>query len=153
MPGYQRIASGVYDEIPEMPGDSSRAKARTGSTGSTSVSTSSTKPSPPPDRSTTDEDKRATKKNIADKVLRRRSFVKEKSNMVPKTSLGPMTSEGVVLVPSAEQHSENKRNSVDLSLPVNENKVSLLKIFKTLKRGSASTKPRGGCPLKDMKLR
>ena len=137
-PGYQQRASGVYDEIPEIPIPS---KDRADSTGSTDSNRSFGRRTP--DRLMVEEDKRAMKKNIADKVLRRRSFVKEKPNLAPKTSLNQVSSGGVVLVPTSAQ-AEDKRGMVDLTLPVNENR-GILKLFKTLKRGSATPKTRGGC--------
>ena len=89
-----------------------------------------------------DSDRRATKKNIADKVLRRRSFVKEKPSLTSKISLSSVTSRGVVLVETPGQPVDNRFGD-DLTLPVNETKGSILKLLKTLKRGTVPAKPRG----------
>lgn len=131
-------ASGFYDEIPEI------SKKRTGSSGSTDSNGSSGRRTP---READTEKRPSRTKAIADKVLRRRSFVKDKPSIAPKTTLESETSEGFVLVPPSDQI-RNKRGSMDLSLPVNENKGSILQIVRnitrhrTIKRGGSAPKTR-----------
>lgn len=137
LPGRQSRSSGVYDEIPELP---IAGKERTDLTGSSDSIRPFGKQGSV--NMAAEHDRRATKKNIADKVLRRRSFVKEKPSLTPKISLSSVTSGGVVLVGAPVQSVEN-RFDVDLTLPVNENKGSILKLFRTLKRSAAPSKQRG----------
>ena len=112
--------SGVYDEIPEMPVP---LKDRDNPRGFV-----------------TDNDRRARTENIKESVLRRRSFVREKITLSSKTSLSHVTNRGI-LVRTPEQSLEDKRLGSDLNLPVSESKGSILKLFRTLKRGNV--KPRG----------
>jgi len=111
--------SGVYDEIPEMPVPSEDREGPRGVV--------------------TDSDRRARTENIKKNVLRRRSFVREKVTLSPKTSLSHVSTRGI-LVRTPEQSLEDKRLGSDLNLPVNESKGSLLKLFRTLKRGNVKTR-------------
>ena len=135
LPGHRVRESGVYEEIPELP---IAGKERADSTGSSDSNRSFGKQEL--DILRRDDNR---KKNIAEKVLRRRSFVKEKTTLGPKSSLSAVASGGVVLVGTPGRSSEDKRFGGELPLPVNENKGSILRIFRTLKRSTAAPKPRG----------
>ena len=134
-------ASGFYDEIPEITTLPAITKQRTGSSGSTDSNDSSGRRTP---READIEKRPSRTKAIADKVLRRRSFVKEKPSIAPKATLESETSEGFVLVPPSDQI-PNKRNSIDLSLPVNENKGSILQIVRNITK-HRTIKRRGSAP-------
>ncbi|XP_065057958.1 unconventional myosin-IXAa-like isoform X2 [Rhopilema esculentum] len=130
-------SSGIYDEIDELP-----TKERTMSTESTGSNSSLGKK-----RSRDRANKEAVKSNVE----RRRSFFREKQTITAKSSLGPVTSVGFAIVPPRDSVSE--RPDYKDSLPVNENKSSLLKMVrnltnrnKTIKRGT-QPKPRTQSPM------